>query len=82
MITALNLLRLNQITFFKEVGKRWETVREETTLTSERAHSHVSMMTDPIEDAELIRNLSRSPNKTSNSPSKSTISDHAKLEIQ
>ena len=42
---------------------------------SDRSHSHVSMMTDPIVDAELVLNLSRSPNKKKrNSPCRSIIS--------
>ena len=48
---------------------------------SERAHSHVSIMTNPIEDAELVLNLSRSPNKKSKSPCRSTISNWENLEI-
>ena len=48
---------------------------------SERAHSNVSMMTDPIEHAESILNLSWSPNKISNSPHRSAIGNCANLEI-
>jgi|SouAtlMetagenome_1021521.scaffolds.fasta_scaffold00092_4 hypothetical protein len=48
---------------------------------NERAHSHISIMTNPIEDAELVLNLSRSPNKKSESPCRSTISNYANLAI-
>ena len=48
---------------------------------NDRGHIHVSMMTDPIDDAELIINLSRSPNKRSNCPHMSTISNCENLEI-
>ena len=61
--------------------KRWKMVSEETTQMNKRAHSHVSIMTNPIEDAELVLNLSRSPNKKSESPCRSTISNYANLAI-
>ena len=48
---------------------------------NKRAHSHVSMTIDLIEDTELILNLSHSANKTRNSPSRSTISNYANLEV-
>ena len=44
-------------------GERWKTVSKVTTLMSERAHSHVSMMADRIDDVEFVLDFSRSSNK-------------------
>ena len=48
---------------------------------NDKAHSHVFMITDPIEDPELILDLSRSPNKKRNSPCRSKISNYTTLAI-
>ena len=56
--------------------KSFIDVSETSTLINEKAHSHVSLMTDSLEDAELILNLSRS-----NNPCRQTMSNYANFSI-
>ena len=52
-------------------------MKKATALMNEKIHNHVSMMTDPVDDADLVLNLSR----LHSSPCKSTISNYVNLSI-